>query len=410
MMWNLSIVVASGALLLSSATGQQRAGQSEEARLAALRDQKLSSPFLKRTGWVTEFDKAKAKAEEKRLPIVIYFTRSYAPSPPCKAIENTLFSTEEFAKLSSKAVFFCHITSKVKTDEHQDLLSRLGGDSFPHMVVTDAAGRRIAGVDGIRSVEDIASVLDREVAAFSRLRARAAKGDKKAKADYFIKRLQLGHLGPKAIQKELQTADYLSVEQRRVIRRSLASLEVMEILRSVDEKNPESVTSAAKRMLLMMRAGRVPSGRLAFPFWQVLLGHADQTGNPDLFDTALRNIKKIPAVASDKKWLKHMEIQLEAMRILADVDKERPDSIEAGGEKMLAMVRKGRIPHGGIALPFWSALLSHADHTEDAGLFETALKSLKKIKGATKDKSWLTRMELRLRALRFMKRRKKGGE
>ena len=163
-------------------------------------------------------------------------------------------------------------------------------------------------------------------------------------------------------------------------------------------------------MLLMMRAGRVPSGQLAFPFWQVLLGHADQTRNPDLFDTALRNIKKIPAVASDKKWLKHMKIQLEAMRILADVDKERPDSIEAGGEKMLAMVRKGRIPRGGIALPFWSALLAHADHIEDAGLFETALKSLKKIKGATKDKSWLTRMELRLRALRFMKRRKKGGE
>jgi hypothetical protein len=42
-------------------------------------ESKLQGAWLKRAPWITDYDAARAAAEDKGLPILAYFTRSYAP-------------------------------------------------------------------------------------------------------------------------------------------------------------------------------------------------------------------------------------------------------------------------------------------------------------------------------------------
>ncbi len=301
-------------LCLAAAVPAQDADQ--QKKLVESRDHKLKSGFLRESRWFTDFEKAKVAAKLDEKSILIYFTRSYAPSPACDEVEKTILSDPKFAAVTDKLALFCHVTSRVDSDPDQDLLPRMGGESFPFVVVTDYTGKQIASLGRLSSLADIRGMLDGEVAAFHALRVRAAKGDKAAKAKFFLARLQLGHLTPKEIETELSRAEYLTPEQQQQIRRSLAILEVMEILASIDEKNPKSRKAAAERMLVMMRAGRIPSDRSAFVFWQVLLAHADQTEDADLFETSLRSLKKLPGGRLDPKWLRKMELKLRALKFM----------------------------------------------------------------------------------------------
>ena len=87
------------------------------------------------------------------------------------------------------------------------------------------------------------------------------------------------------------------------------------------QTDPKSRRAAANRMVAMMRAGRVPGDRHAFPFWQVLLAHAEETVDPDLFETALTRLRDLPGVQLDRKWLFRMEKKLQTMRVMKKRDK-----------------------------------------------------------------------------------------
>ena len=50
-------------------------GQSLEEK----RDKKLASEFLKKSAWITDYDKAREEAKKSGKPMFGYFTRSYAP-------------------------------------------------------------------------------------------------------------------------------------------------------------------------------------------------------------------------------------------------------------------------------------------------------------------------------------------
>ena len=63
------------ALTLVVAIGSAAFGQSLEEK----RDKKLASPFLKKSAWTTDYDKALEEAKKSGKPIFGYFSRSYAP-------------------------------------------------------------------------------------------------------------------------------------------------------------------------------------------------------------------------------------------------------------------------------------------------------------------------------------------
>ncbi|MFQ5506037.1 MAG: hypothetical protein ACE5F1_14750 [Planctomycetota bacterium] len=63
------------ALLLAT----QASAQGSQEDLAARRDKKLKSAFLQKADWITDYDKARARAKQSGKLIFAYFTRSYAP-------------------------------------------------------------------------------------------------------------------------------------------------------------------------------------------------------------------------------------------------------------------------------------------------------------------------------------------
>jgi len=63
------------AAALVVAIGSSAFGQSLEEK----RDKKLASEFLKKSAWITDYDKAREEAKKSGKPMFGYFTRSYAP-------------------------------------------------------------------------------------------------------------------------------------------------------------------------------------------------------------------------------------------------------------------------------------------------------------------------------------------
>ena len=62
--------------LLAAGVAEGLVAQSD---LEQLRDEKLRSAFLTKASWLTNFDKARAKAQKEGKIIFAYFARSYAP-------------------------------------------------------------------------------------------------------------------------------------------------------------------------------------------------------------------------------------------------------------------------------------------------------------------------------------------
>ena len=91
----------------------------QQKKFVESRDQKLRSGFLRESRWFTDFDKAKAAAKPEKQSILIYFTRSYAPSQACDGVEKTILSDPKFAAVTDKLTLFCHVTSRVDSDPDQ---------------------------------------------------------------------------------------------------------------------------------------------------------------------------------------------------------------------------------------------------------------------------------------------------
>jgi len=310
----LAVPVLACVSAMTAQTGEVKARS--QAELVALRNQKLKSQFLQKSVWTTSFVTAKKLAAGTDQLVLAYFTRSFAPSPASKHLEDSVFTTREFQQLAESVVLFCHVTSKVVGDPDQDLMQRYDGQGYPFMIAIDEAGRPVALFQSEFSLAGVKKFLELEVAGYAKLRARAAKGDRQAKADFLIRRIQLGHLKPSAIQKVLESADYLSPTHRKAIRQGLATLEIREILARIDNKDPTSFNLAAERIVAMKNAGRIPSGSQAPVFWQVILGYADNTENTELFEEALTTIEKLPGAKHPEQWIRRMKLRLRALKFM----------------------------------------------------------------------------------------------
>lgn len=129
--WTVSCTLGCG-VLIGSVVAQAKTGR--ELRKA----KKLAEPWLKSADWSLSLPAAKARAARGRKLIFAYVTRSYTPSPPCRALERGPLSNKAFRKFADSVVLFCHVTTGIAKD--QDLLRRNGGRSFPYMVLMDSRG------------------------------------------------------------------------------------------------------------------------------------------------------------------------------------------------------------------------------------------------------------------------------
>ena len=77
MTMNRLSVLAAGVLLTGFAGAQQRQAPDQE-EMKTNYQELLDAEWYQKGGWTTDFDAAKAKATKLGVPILAYFTRTYA--------------------------------------------------------------------------------------------------------------------------------------------------------------------------------------------------------------------------------------------------------------------------------------------------------------------------------------------
>ena len=94
--------------------------------------------------WVTDIEKAKSDAKQKKVPIFLYFSGSDW-CPHCKKMDREILSSADFQQLVQDKVIFVHVdfphTKKLdeKTaKQNHDLKKQFGISGFPTVLLVDA--------------------------------------------------------------------------------------------------------------------------------------------------------------------------------------------------------------------------------------------------------------------------------
>jgi hypothetical protein len=289
----LALTAALAAALTAALPAQGPAQGPDQQQLIAQRDAKLRSAFLKQADWVLSYEEARAVAGETGKPIFAYFSRSYAPCPPCKALEDGTLSEEQFRAFAQDVVLYLHVTSHVDGDPHPNQLREKGGSSFPYLVFLDAAGDPIARPDG-DGVDALRDALEGPVAAFRQLVDAARDGGDEARARLFRRRVELGHfLDFEAARREMAAHAALTEAERRTLEQQLVDQEFNQILGTA--KGIEDAARAGAQTRPMLDKGRIPtSGSLPLYYWAFLGQHGAASKDAALVERAIAGLRPIP--------------------------------------------------------------------------------------------------------------------
>lgn len=204
-------------------------------------------------------------------------------------MESGPLSEEAFAEFTEDVVAFCHITSRVATDKHQDLLQEKGGNGWPYLVFMDATGAVLTEQHD-RTVEGFRSTLA-DLTNYRTLKAKAAAGDESVAVDLFVAELRLGLVPFEDAKERAAKLEGLSPEQAKIVEQLLINREFESILKI---RTRAEAAQAFDKVQAMFEARRIPDGRdLQLRFYDTLLRKGDNDRDPELFATALSEIKKL---------------------------------------------------------------------------------------------------------------------
>jgi hypothetical protein len=112
----------------------------DPAQLTADYKKKLEKDFFKAVPWVQTFDAACVQAKKEDKLVLGYFSRSYAPCPPCNLLEGEALVAPWFQEAAKSFIPYLNITTLLPDTPDQDLLEKKGGDGFPYVIFMDSAG------------------------------------------------------------------------------------------------------------------------------------------------------------------------------------------------------------------------------------------------------------------------------
>jgi hypothetical protein len=190
-------------------------------------------------------------------------------------------------------VLYCNIMTRVPTDKDQDLLEKVGGSGFPHLVFMDGDGKVIAEHEGGRDAASFAES-GKKAQSFLDLRKKAEKGDKAARFEFFLKQLELGQLALDEAEKKLKEFGTLSKDQKAKADPLMTATAVRDALRSIKENDPASEVAAGKKLADLKKAGKPPpkEDELYGGYWAAILAHAEAEKNAALYEEALTALKQ----------------------------------------------------------------------------------------------------------------------
>lgn len=165
--WSLLLLMGTFLIpVMATAEGEAKLepqGVEEKTDLEKKLEKKLKKDFVTKVDWMTDFNKAKEKAEKEKKVIFAYFTRSYSPCPPCIRLESGPFLTDEFVEFAKDKVMYLSIASQVPGREYDNMLGAYGFRGFPSIAVLSAGGANLSSPE------------ERNVAAFKTAVTKAKK-------------------------------------------------------------------------------------------------------------------------------------------------------------------------------------------------------------------------------------------
>lgn len=100
--------------------------------------------------WLTDLDKAQAKAKEEKKLVLMDFTGSDW-CPPCKALHSKVLTSKEFVDFANQnlvlvVVDFPHQKKlpEAQTKANEELAKRFKIEGFPTIVVLDSTGKQLS--------------------------------------------------------------------------------------------------------------------------------------------------------------------------------------------------------------------------------------------------------------------------
>jgi hypothetical protein len=279
------------------------AQQDDLKQLAANRDKKMSSPFLRCATWHCNYDEARAAAKASNKLILGYFTRSYAPCGPCMQLEQTVLSKPEFVEFSKDVVLFCHVSTRIPTEPFNFLFAEKGGTAFPTLMVLDQDGNVLARQCGERSMRVVRDVVA-EGRCFADLiqRSEAPGCDSDVQFDCLTKQIQYGHLTPDVARAKAAKIAKLSADRKAFLESSIVSREcslaLLDIRKAADEAGQYQ---AAQKLVAMMQAGHVPSDQNVYPFWEWILSYAWHVQDVKLYEDGVVAMRALYSNTADSR-------------------------------------------------------------------------------------------------------------
>ena len=222
-------------------------------------------------------------------------------------------------KFAESYVLYCNIMTHVAGDKDQDLLEKVGGQGFPHMVFMDAEGKVLAEHEDARTAEAFGKTGEK-AKSFLALKDKAEKGDKAAQVEYALAQLELGQIKPAEAQEKLKGAK-LSKEQQAKLDGLVSTGEVREIMETVTQDKATQV-AAAKKFLEMKKAGKAAPAddRLVQPYWILMMNYAEGEKDAALFEECLKALKA--RFASNVQAQGFFKAKEEALKKLKDENKK----------------------------------------------------------------------------------------
>lgn len=131
----LSTIFAMLALTLALPVSAQTSERLEQSY-----QEKVQGDFVQKVKWERSFDAALARAKKEKKLVWAYFTRSYAPCPPCSALESGPLLSEWWVKISTEFVPYLNINAKLDDKPDQKVPKALNVVSYPFCVFVDVDG------------------------------------------------------------------------------------------------------------------------------------------------------------------------------------------------------------------------------------------------------------------------------
>ena len=169
------------------------------------------------------------------------------------------------------------------------------GAGYPYVCFLDPNGHVVAkqepGATRENGVAAFEATLATAVKAFYDLEKAAKSGGKKAKAEFFMRRFDLGHLGTDDLHAAVKAPSFLTKDQLSLVQERLMELRVKNCLEGLDQTKTETFGPYAKKLLQLHKTIGLPEGPAGMNPWYVILEDAYRRRDAKTFEMAFTALR-----------------------------------------------------------------------------------------------------------------------